>query len=309
MFRLINYYGYKLIRLMASYFFGRVFAPGVKYRSGTHIPECLYLDHSDERVMHLGDMMFFLGIIWQCKQSNIPIFILGSRSLVTFFSIFGVRHTMTTHRPGIILTKSDSLQFIRPSKHTVMGFNFWQLSGTGPVAVLLQQQFQRFMAVFFPKIHLIIPSASFYTEIQQRVLDHLRPMGTKDSAPSIIVNPFVASQRWSAWRRRGAFNQYIQGQSKDYSVVCIGTNRDRLLRLGFPATQDMRGKMSVMALVNYLYKTPIHSVVTFDTFVAHIAILLDLNAVIFLKSTQKKQFRCDRFLPFFPCVTEKIRIK
>ena len=143
------YYFYKLYRIIVCWFFSKTFSPGVRYALADHVPECVYLDHTDVRIMHLGDLLFFLEIVWLCQHSQIPVYLVGSGQLADFFSFFDVQHLSEFKQPGVILTKNDSPLFYHRSSHSIVGFNFWRLLGSGPVALLVLNQFQLFSGRFF----------------------------------------------------------------------------------------------------------------------------------------------------------------
>ena len=129
-----------------------------------------------------------------------------------------------------------------------------------------------------------------------------------DSSNRIVVNSFVESQRLSSWCRLSAFNQFVKKQSVD-QVVCVGSLNDLQQSIGYECGQDLRGALSIMELIAYLSTHKIQMVVTFDTFLAHLALLLNLNLVVFVKSRFRRGIISNRFLPFFSIDSARITIK
>ena len=231
---------------------------------------------------------------------------MGSQQLADFFSFFNVQHMPDFKRPGVILTKNDSPLFYQRLPHSIIGFNFWRLSGTKPVASLVLNQFQLFFDCHFSTLLLTPSPIPFYVDFRKKVANKFPCL--IDSSKKIIVNSFVESQRFSSWRRLTSFNQFVKQQPVT-QLVCVGSSNDLKKSIGYKCGEDLRGELSIMQLIAYLSTHQIKMLVVFDTFLAHLAVLLNLKVVVFVKSTYRKKIISNRFLPFFSIDSTQITIK
>jgi hypothetical protein len=307
----MKYYVLKLLRKISRIFY-KSFAKGVYFRQGNVPPQCVYLDHTDINVVHLGDLLFFLDTIWMCQASKIPVILAGSNQMAEFFKLFGVAHQNTFTRPGIILTKDDSLLLLRPSVHTVVGFNFWKIPGVGPVSPIVKHQFQLFCAKYTRAWTLIQPNCHFFDYFKSNCVAHFaafedQPRCRIPLSSVVLINSYVSSNT-IAWRFRcPQFNRFLN-QFKAQYTVCVGSASDKQRALNFDPNQDLRGALSINELLAILAQGRISLVVSFDTFIAHLAVLFDIDLNVFVRSKFKITQTSQRFLPFFESKENRIKV-
>ena len=70
------------------------------------------------------------------------------------------------------------------------------------------------------------------------------------------------------------------------------------MKLNYPIDKDLRGLGSIDDLLHIFINNNIEQVITFDTFIAHIAILFNIPTDIFIKSKSKLKITKKRFVPF-----------
>ena len=157
------YYAIKCLRVVGTYLFSKRYSKGVRFKLSLHEPKALILDHTSTSVMHLGDLLFFLDIIWLAQSNGLPVYLVGSSYLKGFFSLFNVKYesSLLNVPPGIVLTKNDSYLFLKKLDHTLIGFNFWQVKGAGPISTVLNRHFLDFCKIYFPNLSFEKPKKSF----------------------------------------------------------------------------------------------------------------------------------------------------
>jgi hypothetical protein len=307
------YYMYKIYRIIVSYIVSNSFAPGVLYCFGTESPKVVYLDHTNASIMHLGDLLFFLEVVLCCKRSNIAVFLVGSDALLPLFKLFGVSHiaSLKDLTPGLILTKDDALSQYRSTemkRHTVLGFNFWKLRGSEPVASLVSREFCSFCRQYVSGF-LLVNKEDVLEDINV-ALDQIPSVddGSRfgeafvflDNESYVFVNSFVQSQKISTVFRKALFNRLVEDhKSKGAGTfVCIGSLQDKRVRLGYEVDIDLRGTLSIDQLLGLFASGSVTKVITFDTFIAHLAVLFNVELHLIFKSGLRKRIIKDRFVPF-----------
>ena len=65
------YYVFKIIRIVGVYFFSKRFAKGIQFKQSPNKPMAIILDHTSPSVMHFGDLLFFLDIVWLANDNDI----------------------------------------------------------------------------------------------------------------------------------------------------------------------------------------------------------------------------------------------
>jgi hypothetical protein len=308
------YYMYKIYRIIVSYIVSNVFAHGVLYRFGTESPKVVYLDHTNSNIMHLGDLLFFLEVVLCCKRSNISVFLVGKDVLLPLFNVFGVSHITTLQgaTSGLILTKDDALSEYRSKdmkRHTILGFNFWKLRGFVPVASLVLQEFSSFCQQYVSEF-LLVPKENILEDIDSAL--HQIPKfshGTQvsqefvflENESYVLLNSFVQSQKVSTLFRKGLFNRLAKSSTIDSkeTCLCIGSLQDKRVRLGYDVDIDLRGELSIDQLLRLFASGSVKKVMTFDTFIAHLAVLFNVELHLIFKSGLRKRIIKDRFVPFY----------
>jgi hypothetical protein len=299
----------KLFRWGIVRLFTRSFSDGCWYRQGTLTPTSIIIDHSHPNSVHLGDTLFFLDTIWAALQANIPVYWVGQSDRMPLASM-GVRYA-STHAdvpPGVILTKHDAWVFLRPGHHTIVGFNFWQIRGPGPIGDLVCRMITRFLYHHVPSMSLVSPVPSWLPVLRQLFQKDAQIWG--DIPPNtrlIVVNSFVVSQAIPAYFRQRDFAAYIQRIRRKTSaaIVCVGTQRDAKKPLRYPVAYDLRGQLTILGLLEFLRNAPIDYVVTFDTFMAHAAAIAGCSLRVFSKSKRREPMIQNRFVPFSNCLKSR----
>ena len=285
--------------MVGVYFFSKQFAKGIQFKQSHNKPMAIILDHTSPSVMHFGDLLFFLDIVWLANANNLPVFLVGSNHLKGFFSLFKVKHlTHLSQAPsGIVLTKSDSYLFFKDLDHTLIGFNFWKVEGAGPISPLLKQHFLQFCKDVFPNLIFKMPDKPFTCFFKELALENRH---SKHCDKWVVVNSFVKSQRIAAFFRQRAFTHYVKSlyDCRDHQFVCIGSKADALVNVHYPIDKDLRGQRSIDDLLHLFINNKIERVITFDTFIAHVAILFNVPTDVFIKSKFRTAVTKQRFVPF-----------
>ena len=209
--------------------------------------------------------------------------------------------------PGVVLTKNDSLLFLRNGHHSIVGFNFWHLLGNGPISQIVFNQFKELCIQKFPHFDFLKPKLPFFEFYYSQCQSNQESNFIFDQDVS-IVNSFVESQRVSSFFRQNLFAQYLTKIQalEDSIVVCVGSEKDKTKSLPYTIDHDLRGKLTIKELMTLFSSNQIKRVVTFDTFIAHLAILHKIHVDLFVKSKKNLEFVKDRFVPFFNCQSSVI---
>lgn len=303
----IVYYVKKIIRLFLFSFFIKgknFFSPGVvSIRRLNGRLRAVYLDHTDVQFMHLGDLLFFLDIVSVCRQSNIPVYLVGSVDLKSFFKIFDVGHITSFNDspyPGLVLTKSDSVYSLQHNcDHDILGINFWKISGEGPISKLLLHQFVAYCESYVTEFQF---KAEGLISFEDVFLNHINAMKlNRDLDPIILVNSFVDSSQFSHWFQLKAFNKCVdqKKQLHGYPTICVGSVKDQSQKIGYQVDSDLRGQMTIDELISFFATKHILEVVTFDTFIAHLATLFNIPITLFVRSQFRGDLIRSRFVPFY----------
>ena len=157
------YYAIKCLRVIGTHLFSKRYSKGIRFKLASYEPRALILDHTSTSVMHLGDLLFFLDIIWLAHSNGMPVYLVGVSHLKGFFSLFNVKYeaNLLNVPPGIVLTKNDSYLFFKKLDHTLIGFNFWQVKGDGPISTILNHHFLEFCKMYFPNLCFEKPTKPF----------------------------------------------------------------------------------------------------------------------------------------------------
>ena len=303
---MFRYYLKKLFRLILVPVFQKKRVAGCYIRKGQGKPQCLILDHTDSDVMHWGDLLFFLRIIWSAKSSQIPTYLVGESALLSIFSTVGVQHAvcLADVPVGLVLTKNDSPLFFKKNKHTLIGFNFWRLKGRARISDLVFDVFCLVIKDLGVWPHFKDAPTSFIYQYKNALVDRqfdsaLSALRIKDSY--ILLNSFVGSQKIGTFFRQRFFSGFVKRLSAQNKVsrILIGSKTDVKKTVAYPLDVDLRGQLNVSALI-YLFSRPqLKRVVTFDTFIAHLACLHGVSLDVIVKSRSRLTLIKERFVPFY----------
>ena len=183
-------------------------------------------------------------------------------------------------------------------KHTLLGVNFWKLPGNGPVAGLVRVAISDFCEAVCPSIQLQPQPLVFDEAVHLLTHDVAVPKTSLNNI--VLANSFVASQRISTYFRHNAFCKYVQHlfDCEDIHIILIGSLNDQSKKVLYSYHQDARGEYTVTDLMALMSSGQVLYIVTFDTFIAHLASLYNVPLKLFVKSTRRLGVIKDRFVPF-----------
>ena len=251
---------------------------------------------------HLGDQLFYLQLAHYLHTMNIKIIIIGPTPLYHLFEPYDaeyidISNSSTHHITGaIILSKTDLLSDILPHISTsnfYMGMNYRTLQGKKRISDLICDH--TFSKTPIPKP----PKIKFRNKFKNI------PKTTKidlKSTPTIFFNPYVASNRLQAFfRRKQIHNIAKQKASEGYQIILIGSKADKKASPQVPTyvMADLRDKISILELFNLFSLPQAKALISYDTFVAHVATLCNLPLITVTKSKKHNEFIAKRFVPFF----------
>ena len=274
-------------------------------------PLVVYLDYTHRGRMHMGDMLFFLDIVWCLIQSNIKVAVVGHDDLNCIFSVFGVEHVGSfdlIDEPGVVLTKYDAFYSLRRYRElTLVGFDFWQVPGNGRIASdILAQVRMMFQSLW--GVTLVNRSDMGKQGMFDGVFRaHFDAMSSHNASSVVVINSYIESGIWGYYSQLKRFNAHVQQLKSDdasISFVCVGSLNDAKKPLPISVDRDLRGQLTIEQLVHFFATEHIACVVTFDTFIAHLAVLFGCKVQLMARSKRKQSMIVDRFVPFYDAVAD-----
>ena len=118
-----------------------------------------------------------------------------------------------------------------------------------------------------------------------------------------------SSQRISTFFRQRAFFNFVQDvyENGEDHLVLIRAEDDVRKKVLYSFHQDKRGAYSIKDIMLLMSSSKVKYVITYDTFIAHLATMYKIQLKLFVKSTLRIGTIKERFVPFsqyFPNKTD-----
>ncbi|HVY36211.1 MAG TPA: hypothetical protein VG982_02985 [Candidatus Paceibacterota bacterium] len=264
----------------------------------------------DNRLMHLGDQLFHLGTMRALIQSGIDTAIVGPTPLAPLFDRLGIRVTTSTDvekLPGVLIITKKEL--------------FWQTTRSFPQASALCLNYKSLGDLRIGDfIHSEV--CRIFKEVKKDPIQPLStdlwklptfPLHANTSFASkhtncIIFNDFVASGFLGIAKQRKHLHNIAQEQKKEHMAHCVyvGSAKEACTSAPLFIDSDLRGKLSLMELIERIADSTVVAVISFDTFIAHLACLYGKNATIVPRRRTWKSWIKKHFFPMSVFAPETI---
>ncbi|MBD97897.1 hypothetical protein CL648_03755 [bacterium] len=251
--------------------------------------------------MHLGDQLFHLPLIHRLVSQGISVHILGQTPLAFLFKSMGceIRAKGQSCAGSVIITKVDCLpEIVNERGGYFLGLNYRDMTGDERIGDLI---FNSVRAVLSQWISV---KKTDFSGVSSH-LDALKPGNYSwPSGPVLLVNDCVKSDRVSAFFRRKQLWKLALKMSKNKTVVFIGEASRRPLPQW--VHYDYRGQIPIPMIFSLCQKNAQRiTVVTFDTFIAHMGVLCSVSAIYTVAKRNKKIIK-KRFFPYFLSYTKPV---
>ena len=296
-------------RLRLSHSDGILEGPLSKNASFNHHIVLAFWDGS---LVHLGDQLFYLGLIAALQNTPIQVTVIGPTRLSPLFELFGA-NTLSIKDPHIaipdgalVLSKFDMLPQVLSqlgSSHFFMGMNYWKMKGNKRVCALIADAtLTRLKALgvntaFQLPTHLLLPSIKCKLhEDVIKMLDAAQPNSL------VLYNDVVASNYIEARKQTGLIKEWADELTdRGFRLLYIGAPNEMK---SHPAENtvveaDWRDKVPPLELFAVLQHSAVVVVLSFDTFIAHAATLTGKAAYVVSRTVKKAKKNEERLMPMF----------
>jgi len=261
--------------------------PGVyDFRQTTASPHSLGFDFSDSRFVHVGDQLFFEPILRQLRVHGFTVKVIPTVAMREYFVDAGY---------SVVSVPEMLAQDLRVAP-------IWMYD-----SIDRQERTRRFVYINSADHGMILPVTNHLTKYLMRLLNvefderaaDCRPHKiTGESAlingitgPILIYNDSVDSGGFRLSKMHyGKLLEIAEGKQREgYTLVRVGTNPERAQNpkgLPFPHI-DLRGETSVLDLFRLLGSANTVGSISFDTVIAHLALLYEKPAWICMRIFSK----------------------
>lgn len=259
------------------------------------------------KLMHLGDQLFYIGLIKSLQDSEIKVSIAGKTPLKKLFKNMGVSflstHELSSNHGIIVLSKDDYfIEHLKLNKNNAfLGVNYRFTKSKERIGEILFNTTKNFLERFKEKISmeqknwdisLIIPIEKPHLKLHQS---------------TILYNDFVASNMIDAAKRLPVIKRLGEVAAKRDFVIYAGSSEDKK-KCPPPdfISKDLRGEFKVSELFSLVEKPQIKAIITFDTLWAHMGILLNKKTLIVNRQKNNQDKIWNRFIPMSKYLTSEI---
>ncbi|MBT5855711.1 hypothetical protein HOH87_03650 [bacterium] len=303
------------LRLERSY--GLIKKPGLSYgplQDNFEWKNKVVLLAWDSQLMHLGDLLFYLPLLDRLVRQGVSVALLGESPIGGLFRAIGCRWEREGYQEhlqdAVVLGKSDMLHQVAKyeSKNTAfIGMDYRRLVGDARIARLISTAVEGVFKAF--KWDWDDKVSSFEFSFLRKVLEGVNTKGAWREEVESLSNE--SSQIWvfnnylsSGFRGNGAMQEILIKRAEDKkkaTYIYIGSENDRLKSPGsLPFIDlDLRGKLTPLEIVELLAMKEVAGAICFDTFISHVATLLEKDVDCVPRSKHMANIINRRFVPFY----------
>ncbi len=259
--------------------------------------------------MHLGDQLYFWSPLKLLQSQGIDCQIIGPSALDFFFKASGIPIALIEELPEltgeIVLAKDEMAhhlsQTLKGSYHS-LGLNFRTLPGKASISELIYLQICHYINTQ-TEVKINPQPKLLQTQEAPNFQAHSLPIPLPTDKNSALYNDYVASHFYQAYKRLTLLHTLGKKESKkNTALLYIGSQKDNKERPECPEfiTMDLRGQLSLEDTVVLLSHPKIKKLISYDTFLCHIASLYNLEIEIVARNKTEKSFIEERFIPITP---------
>ena len=274
----------------------------VSFFESLQLPENRYtrvlFDFSDSGVIHLGDQLFHLPLMQLLTTNGIDVAIVGPTQLDDLYHRLGMRiiHQTDDLSDALIVSKKEMfprLVSLKPKGSLFLGFEYMALGGDQRISDVL-------ISKVMPHLNLVHQSFSFNPTWVTQVFS--ASSETFSDEPICLINHMVSSHRLQAKSRVFEFVDLAkQMKAKGYKLILLGSHSDQNVKVPYHefVDLDLRGQISMTELFELFKSSQVKVVISFDTFLAHLASLFSKDLILVHKSPARSAMVNQRFIPFW----------
>lgn len=265
----------------------------------------------DGALVHLGDQLFYLGIVVALQNSGIQVRVVGPTRLSPIFESFGaISHSIKDTAFQIpdgafVLSKFDMLpQVISKlgTQHYFMGMNYWKMKGSDRVCALIANATLKRLSELGAKVDAEVPRHLILPKVNAVLHPDVGATLSQSKPNSILLfNDVVASNYIEARKQRYILTEWAKElKDRGYSLLYIGAPHE-IKRYPLPdiAEADWRAKLPPLEFMAALQHDAVAGVLSFDTFIAHAATLTGKSAFVVSRTVKKAEKNANRLMPMF----------
>lgn len=255
-------------------------------------------------LVHLGDQLFHIGIIRGLIESQIKVVIIGNSPLNNFFKekCPGVKIENSSYlfsvKNSLIITTFDALISLLKKQKTcvLVGIKYHPPKG------------KRIGDYMYEIISKEIAQIGGMTISKNKAI--FWQMEKKRSIPEVVIyNDFVASGLIQAKFQRRILNKIGAKESKrEQYITYIGSPKEAKSKAPAFIHKDKRGFYSIKELMELFFHGKVKKSISFDTFIAHTAVLSETPCVIVPRKNNWGKFISNGFFPMSTFIKNKVTI-
>jgi hypothetical protein len=264
-------------------------------------------------LIHLGDQLFHQPLM-QLLASRFDVRIgvdngLGPYFRALGFATLGAREAQALALQGAVLIGKDDVLHevmrLAGEGNYFIGLNYPRLPEDERVTTALARAVLRILRELqildlgtdVPELPPPTPPAALLAPAGDRPwVAQLQASGRR----LLVFNDFVASDHLNARRRAKLLAQLArQKRSEGYRLVYVGSEADRRRAPATPdfIDHDLRGQLELIELYRLFGLGNVEGLISFDTFIAHVASQVGKDLYIVVKNLRKKDSFRARFVP------------
>lgn len=327
MITIFYYYLYKIINIFFSILVSNLFLEKIFFQKGIFISKKnnfsfqgkIVFAFWDKNCVHLGDQLFHQPIIKFLNQKY-EVYICTYSDLTEYFlsqnlKTLSFQELKSKNLEGaIFISKHDMLYKVFrnfSSSYAFIGLNYAKLDGEDKIIITVAKVILGafFKLRIFDNPDKFLKSINFEAYIPENIVNKYRQEKVlklfleNPDKKFFIFNDRVASNYIGTIFKKLFFRQLIKKKRKEgYKVVYVSEKERGILsnliigKVDF----DLSKKFNSCSLFALFALTNIEGVISFDTYIAHIASIFKKELYIVLRKRNKNELFKKRFIPMFP---------
>lgn len=286
-------------------------------RQSSFEPQKMVLCFWDTELVHLGDQLFHCQLI-EAYRNHFDIHVVCPRVMVSFFKSLNVKaYPVSELKPldfesALLISKNDMLFSVYqmfPKNNHFIGIDYGKTQSKERISntiVSVVTQYLRELN-WLNDVSESAHSISFVSSLV-KLNEELKPNAFLTELAQLnqsyyVYNPYVASNHLSARKRKGKLLEMANDlKQKGFGIILAGSQNDLSsdLQTYEIADLDARGKLTALELFNLFSMPQVLGLISFDTYIAHVATLCHKDLHIVMKSDKNLDFYREKFIPMLP---------
>lgn len=295
---------------------GLITKPGiVKYIQNGRFSKQIIFSFSNTRLVHFGDQLFFLPVALLLRELNFKVLIIDPGQLTSLWEHQGftvLSQNEICIEGALWISKDDMLPNIFPQLKNLnghfLGFNFGKMKGHEAISKLIAKVIINMLIKIDPNIKISDDEINLFFErdysrvivnenAKQVKAEYLYKLDQVSKQKIIIFSDFVDSGMFQSALRRKHLHKLAQKLKAEYSIVYIGSKKEKTRRKPIFIDIDLRGETLTSEVFNLFYHPSVVGYAGFDTYPLHVATLCKKFLYVVKKSSSVNE---KKFIPFIP---------